>query len=305
MGDNDYVFFHTTGAPLFFDAVHEAQKSLYLGTGGTDLLTAFGPNDFLDGKTGNDFFFLSASSGTLKGGAGKKDTLDLFRADSGARINFEKGFVKIDGEKTKIKGIEIVSATDFDDVVISDNEKRDIRTWLGDDLIDARSNDKVDAGDGKDTIVAFGSNIKIDAGADADTISAIGPNIRVQGGAGHDDITIISKNGVALGGGGKDVIVSSGVNTRIKGGAGEDSIEVTKGSATVSGGAGMDAFIFRQTEASVTIDDYEAGEEVRVFEIASGVTVQQQDDDVVISFFSGGKVTILDTTVAEVNLIEG
>lgn len=282
---NAYFFFHPRGAPDFFSELHGGQRMLSRGSNWTDVIEVFGPDDVAVGRKGNDTFYMSTSVGRIDGGKGRHDEIDMFRAESGAKINFKQGVIRIAGEETGIKGIEHISATDFGDVVRSDGKGHEIRTWNGRDKVIARTGDTVDTGNGADEIAVFGDDVTVNAGNQ------------------DDDIFLRSgRNHTVNAGPGADVIVSAGIAATIDGGAGDDTFRIDDGTAKVSGGKGMDRFVFRGLEGRVVIADYQPGEEIEVFEVGSGVDVVQDGDNATIRFLEG-TVVILNTDIADLNVI--
>ncbi|MBR7025405.1 MAG: hypothetical protein IKI08_05295, partial [Selenomonadaceae bacterium] len=123
----------------------------------------------------------------------------------------------------------------------------------------------INLGNGNDSIISTGANVTINGGAGNDYIKSTGAGSSVLGGAGADTIacgggadTIDAGagNDIVYGGSGADSIFGNSGNDSLNGAAGNDSLWGGAGNDTLTGGAGADTFIYRPSEGTDTITDY-------------------------------------------------
>jgi hypothetical protein len=190
------------------------------GADGDDRLDGASGNDTLDGGAGNDTLLGGSSSDTLIGGLGDdlidggtgNDLLDFSAAAAGVTVDLVLGTATGEGNDTLLN-IENVTGSAFDDVIGGSDGKNLILGGAGNDVLHGAggndtltgeagldqlfgdagndtlkwdSADKIDGGDGFDTIDAKLSS--------ADTIDLRGLDFanveRIQTGSGKDNVTL-------------------------------------------------------------------------------------------------------------------
>jgi len=281
------------GHPAFFETLHGDVPWKTVGDGERNVLEGYGRQDILLGRGGNDLFYFYTDIKKIVGGGGRRDLLDLYEAPSGATILLDMGKAILDGRTTKLKGVEAVNGSDFDDTITGDGKKNILRGFDGKDTLTGQDNDKLFGGDGRDTLIVTGSGNKLFGGRHKDKLIAeAGGNI-LNGGPGHD--RLVSK---------------AGDNT-LNGQAGDDLLVSRTGNDILTGGRGEDTFLFESVHASNfnTIRDYEAGEDIILDmsrEEFQDVTVVKQGNDTLISYETSPgvqfEVLVLNTTPADIDL---
>lgn len=224
--------------PTYYDFLHAGNKVLIEGSNKSDILIGYGPDDVLLGLKGNDYFQFYDSVKRIDGGAGKKDAIDFYTRDTPINVDLNAGTITVNGNTTKVRGVEVIHAGNKGDTLRSDPNKAEVLYgYGGNDRIFCGSDDKVFAGRGADRVVHVGDNA------------------------------------VLWGQGGNDRIVVTGNGNKIFGGRGDDSLIVKSGtSAVLRGGPGVDNFEFRKNYADAyhEILDYENGEVISLTGINGG-----------------------------------
>lgn len=214
--------------PSYYNYLHDGNKVLIEGSNTSDALIAWGTDDVLLGFRGTDYFQFYGSVKRIDGGAGKKDTIDFYTRDTPIEVDLDVGKITVNGNTTKVRGVEVIHAGNKGDLLQGDPDKAEVfQGYGGNDRIFTGSNDKVHAGRGRDRVDHIGDN------------------------------------GVLWGQGGNDKIFASGNGNKLFGGLGDDKLVVRSGtSATLRGGPGVDEFAFRDIYAGAyhEIKDYEKGE---------------------------------------------
>lgn len=178
---------------------------------GTDRVDAGAGDDWLaDGETGQ--------SDTYEGGAGS-DHISYAAGSAGVTIDLAAGTAGAQGEGDRLSSFEGATGTHLADVLIG---------GPGPDVLDPGDADDVALGHGgDDTIVEtnhFGDD-RIEGGDGADTIRSEHGNDRVDGGAGDDVLDGGDGEDVLLGGDGADRIQGGFAFDSLDGGAGDDLLE--------------------------------------------------------------------------------
>jgi Ca2+-binding RTX toxin-like protein len=235
------------------------------GSDHDDLLIGDENANLLDGGAGNDTLIGAAGPDTLIGGAGI-DTVDYRDATAGVKVNLATGsggtaaamnrsFAPASApasapagappdEGDELSGIENIAGSDYDDLLIGDENANVIDGRGGSDtLIGGAGADSLIGGDGVDTAdygdSSAGVTVDLSAGtglggdAEGDTLS----EIEDVAGSDYDDLLIGDENANLLDGrGGNDTLI---------GGAGAD---------TLIGGDGTDLADYSASDAGVTVD---------------------------------------------------
>ena len=126
-------------------------------------------------------------------------------------------------------------------------------------LTGSGKNQTITAGDGNDTIIAYGDEMKIFGDAGNDSILTKGNAQTISAGEGNDTITAYGDETKIFGDAGNDSILAKGNAQTIDGGEGND---------TLVGGAGADKFVYGV--GNDVIDNYGDGDKIS---LASDVTI--------------------------------
>lgn len=245
----------------------------FQGMAGSDQLFGQGGNDKLFGGNGADHLFGGAGADMLVGGA-DWDRVYYFGPTDGVTVNLSTGIGSGgDAEGDTYAGIEAVSGSAQNDILIGNDQTNNMSGGEGDDVLKGGGGDDfifgdegadvVNGGAGIDSTGFYASNaaVQIDLGAntasggfaEGDVISGLE---NVDGSLFSDTIT---GNGVAniiraqkgkdviSGRGGDDSLEGNEGNDTIDGGNGDDWIEGNEGNDTLTGGAGADKFFMFST----------------------------------------------------------
>lgn len=307
-----------------------------LGNGGVDRISGYGGNDFLRGDDGDDRLFGGAGNDLIRGGAGADlmsggagdmDVVSYASDTAGVSINLNTGSAS-GGEATgdTILFFEGVIGGSGDDVLIGSAADNGLFGGNGndillggagdDDMAGGNGNDTMRGGAGADTMDGNGGvdtllytndttgvtvdiNANTASGGDA-TGDVISGFENVTGGSGNDVMTGNGDSNEIRGGSGNDILDGGAGDDTILGSAGDDTINGGDGADVLTGGGGADIFIFVDGDAGTdVITDFDIGVDVIQFlDAASGDTAfQQVGDDTVISYGTGGTLTLEDTLV--------
>ena len=233
----------------------------FIGTPGNDILNGTPGDDWLDGLGGNDVLFGNGGLDGLSGGAGDDslyggaeddwlnggpgndlldggptgqfvDTADYSDSPTGVNVNLADGFAYDDGWGgiDTLVGIEAVTGSSFNDILIGDSGYNWFRPGTG--------NDYVDAGGGFDVLFyeslsSGGVIINLDAGT-AQGLDGLGNvvftdtvlNFEAAHGSYFDDvITLTTGSGYGFGRAGNDTIYGLSGNDSLIGGSGNDILD--------------------------------------------------------------------------------
>jgi VCBS repeat-containing protein len=202
-----------------------------LGNSGNDSLFGQGGNDQIDGGDGDDTILGGDGDDNILAGIGNDTVLGGNGADS---INGGSGNDVLNGEA----GADSIVGSFGDDV-----------------LIGGDGNDSLNGGIGNDSIYGdLGNDVAI--GEDGNDIFVMGGgDDHGFGGNGNDYFYMGEGNDIMSGGAGVDVLLGEGGNDWLDGGTGVDYY---------FGGTGNDVFIVRGGEGPKVINDWNAGDLVRI-----------------------------------------
>jgi Ca2+-binding RTX toxin-like protein len=319
----NYKAFYTLLMPSLFVAL------LYEGSVFSDVIEGFSGDDTLEGMGGNDTLIISDGVDLFKGGAGKHDLISGRELDNGIKANLDKGFVKHDGGKTKVRKVEDVDGTDFADEIKGDANNNRLSGFAGNDVISGRGgNDRLSGGKGNDILSGGAGDDTLDGGAGLDTLSGDRGNDVLSGGGGADTIFGGKGNDLLRGNAGQDLLVGNEGNDRlfggkgadllfgfagsdkIFGGGGRDSITGGTGNDVLTGGQGMDKFIFEtiadnKSEMDV-VKDYTLNEDILRLQgvTAADVTVSNSFGDTIVTYSSGTAGAVQEIVLENVVLTE-
>ena len=242
-----------------------------IGTTGRDSFLGGSANDTVEGGAGNDIFVASAGNDVFSGGLGAFDRISLENATQGVVFdvgnpNAQAVFV---GDGTlRVAGVESVSGSNFDDVLIGTIGLNDLNGQGGNDVLIGRGggdglsggagddimqgsagNDEIFGGTGVDTADYSNATVNVSVnlalGGNQDTgfgIDQISSTENITGGTGHDELT---GNGFAnrlVGGFGDDRLIGNG---------GDDVLRPGRGNDLVNGGLGNDTVDFADAAGNV------------------------------------------------------
>ena len=242
----------------------DANDNVLNGNDGNDILNGAGGADTLLGGLGDDIL-ISDGLDTVDGGEGT-DTIDLSGLAEGVVIDLDlntptPGPATQDGAildapggevVVEVDDVENVIGTDFDDLILGNNEINILEGGAGNDSIHSFAGaDILDGGTGIDTaLFTAGSGVVVDLDEDGNAISSFGDQLisfeNINGSAAGDDIISGNSGANVLNGqGGNDILNGEGGVDTLLGGDGND---VLVGGAGVldflTGGAGFDTFDF-------------------------------------------------------------
>lgn len=202
---------------------------------GDDSLTGDAGEDVLTGGDGDDTLYGGVGLDILNGGAGS-DTALFDSVSGGIIVDLALGTAVQGALTEQLVGIENVSATSGNDILIGDNGANRLIGGNGADRLEGRGgDDRLVAGSGGRIGEAPETGSILDGGDGADTLL---------GGTSHDTL---------LGGAGNDLIEGGlGGTDIIDGGDGDDVVSWTGGD-TIAGGAGFDTVVYRGDRAQYTI----------------------------------------------------
>lgn len=222
------------------------------GSGGNDTLYGDDGSDSLDGGKGNDLIVGGKGADKLAGGDGV-DTADYSVSVAGVAVSLKAGTGSGgDAEGDTLSGIENVTGSKFDDVLIGDNGVNILDGGTGNDVLAGGAGaDKLVGGDGVDTAdyasssAAVTVNLETGVGkggdAEGDTLSGIENLI---GSKFNDVLTGNAGTNMIDGGDGDDTITGGSNDDKLYGGEGNDLflVEWSYHGDTYDGGAGIDTF---------------------------------------------------------------
>lgn len=246
------------GDDYFFD--QNQTWGLY-GGDGNDVLVGGGGMDSSYGENGDDLFVIDQDGGgtwdALNGQAGS-DTISYERFTQGVYIDFatlggwswDPSAKYIYGDS--IAGMENVTGTRWNDIILGDTGGNVLRGLAGDDALYGR--------DGDDTLEGGVGADHLDGGAGSDTASYsssnagvyidLGSGMAAAADAAGDVFTSIEN---ITGSKFDDELRGDGGNNVLNGGGGDDFITMSGGSDVIDGGSGRDTFDASTSTSPVTI----------------------------------------------------
>lgn len=246
------------------------------GAGGDDIIRALGGDDTIFGLAGTDSY---------DGGAGT-DTLDLSDATTGTVARLDLDAVRnADGDRASLTGIENVTGSNFDDILVGDEGANRLLGCSGDDQLVGLAGDNQLFGNTGDDVLRGGAGDDILNGSTGqDTLLGEAGEDVLRGGAGNDKIS---------GGGGSDHII---------GGADADVIEGGSGFDRIFGGTGTDVFVMTDGFGYNRIFDFEDGVDRLNFADHASVS---SIADLTIHTFNLGADTRIDVAADEFIVLVG
>lgn len=244
-------------------------RDVALGGSGDDYVDLGAGRDVAEGGAGVDALFGRAGADDLRGGVGSgltteglvggpgddvlrggpgRDATQYFDAPRGVRVDLRTGRARGHGDDVLI-GIEGVVGSNFDDVVIGDDQGNGLFGQAGDDVLRGNGSgtladgtldvlsgddgdDQLDGGGGED-LVLFG-RIPVPVSVDLATGSAVGQ--------GTDELVDV------------EVVQGSRLDDTLVGGPADDVLVGNLGDDEIDGGSGEDTALFADVVGPVEVD---------------------------------------------------
>ena len=284
-------------------------------------------NDTVYGGSGNDYVRVGGGEESFDGGSGT-DYISYYDSTGGITANLEEDTVSGSwAVNDTIKDFESISGSKTGgDHITGTSGANVIKTYGGNDRVYAgKGSDRVELGDGNDYVRVGGGEESFDGGSGTDYISyydstggimidlaadtvsgswAVNDTIKnfesaSGSGTGNDQMYGTSGANTLKGFGGDDLISGRAGDDQLYGGAGDDQL---------FGGAGADEFHIRHGEGHDTIEDFENNLDVIQLDDFNFNSAQdafafanQVGNNVVFDFGSGDGLTVIDTTLAQLN----
>jgi len=263
---NDFIYADRSDYSLWF-------SNILSGGDGDDYIYSWFGNDTISGGTGNDLIYDPGGNDTIAGGAGI-DELGYGNTAIGVTVDLRVTVAQNTGGGgiDTITGIENLSGSNNNDVLVGNAGANRIRGSYGNDFLNGGngddvlageySNDNINGGAGVDTATyeyAFGG-VTVDLailGAQ-DTINDgidIITNIENLTGSNYDDtLSGNTGNNVIEGGTGNDLLNGRGGNDTVRGGDGDDTLIRMGGDDLLFGNTGIDTASYFNASAAVTVN---------------------------------------------------
>ena len=222
-----------------------------LGGSGDDIMIGDSNANELSGGEGNDILSGRGGNDRLDGGSGT-DTADYSFAGNGVTIDMSlatpTGTVVPDLDVDILVSIENITGSNFDDILIGDDEVNTIIGGSGDDRISGGSGDDIiDGGDGNDFLDYSASldRVNLNLGSPSN------PQGYITASVGTDDDLVRNVESV-IGSALNDTITGSNIANTLLGQDGNDVLAGADGDDTLDGGFGNDQ-LFGQLGADIFI----------------------------------------------------
>ncbi|PTM97179.1 calcium-binding protein [Mycoplana dimorpha] len=198
----------TDPTPPTTDPNPPTTDKVYLGTNGNDRMPLAGQstsgNETMKGLGGNDVLLGSAGADVLDGGSGT-DRASYDKSPAGVQINLKAGTASGGhAQGDKLIGIEDVTGSKYNDVLIGDDGKNVLKGGYGADKLDGGAgNDTLHGGPGKDLLTggAGADTFAFKSAAEAGSDSSRDVITDFQKGQDKIDLSAIDANGSAKGNG--------------------------------------------------------------------------------------------------------
>ena len=246
------------------------------GSAGDDVLAGDGGANVFDGGDGDDILAGRGGADTLIGGDGV-DTADYSESGAGVTVNLADGTgLGGDAEGDVLSGIENLTGSDFDDLLIGDEHANLLDGGAGNDtLIGAAGPDTLIGGAGIDTVdyrdATAGVTVNLATGrggvappeagfmafsfAPAEALEEGGGEEGEEGGPGDtSDGDVLSGIENIAGSDYDDLLIGDENANQIDGRAGNDTLIGGGGADTLIGGDGVDTADYSESGAGVTVD---------------------------------------------------
>lgn len=285
-------------------------ENIYGGGGGDTLIgdsnantiRGYAGNDTIQGLDGNDILYGDQGADSIDGGAG----VDwAYYTSSTAGVTIDLGANTAtggDAQGDTFTSIERIFGSAHDDTITGDANANYLRGWSGaDQLNGADGNDFLDGGASGDVLNGgSGSDWAYYTGAAAgQTINLANASLNAGSEATGD--TYISIENVFGSIHADDITGDSGANS-LRGFLGDDILEGGAGNDLLRGEAGADTFHFILGTGTDTVDDFNAGEDVLLFEnygfaTSAAVIAAASQSGANVEIVSGGDTIIVEDTL--------
>jgi len=237
---------------------------------------------------------------------GGEDTIDLSSFSTGVRVDLDTntptpgpisqdGIVQVDGETLfTLTDFENIVGTDFDDVLLGNQDINNINGGAGNDSIHSFGGaDTVDGGSGIDTLLLSATPVGTVVTLDETGSGTVTIN-------GNDADTFSNFENISGSNAGDDVLTGNQVDNVLNGNGGDD---------TLTGGEGSDTFVVNQTSGNDTITDFENGVDVidvqdfgADFDLDAAIAAAVQDGaNTVITLDDATTLTLQDVMLADLD----
>jgi Ca2+-binding RTX toxin-like protein len=217
---------------------------------GNDIIFGNDGLDSLQGEQGNDFLVGGRDADILDGGEGN-DTASYFTSENRVSVSLTTGEGWFgDAKGDKLTAIENLEGSEFEDLLIGDNQNNIIsglggndllKAEAGDDLLDGgEGSDRLLAGDGQDTLFGQAGDDLLKAGNGNDLLDGGEGNDQLYGEAGDDSLEGNSGNDYLEGGEGNDSLLGNIGNDQLYGQLGQDTLLGGSGDDLLDGGEDND-----------------------------------------------------------------
>ena len=211
--------------------------------GGNDIVAGSPANDVVRGGDGDDIMIGEGGADLLNGGGGV-DTVDYGSETgfSGVAVNISGGSVTdTRGARDQFISVENVIGTRLDDTLFGDGAANRLEGGDGDDSINAKGGDDVVlGGEGNDTLVGGTGDDRVEGASGDDVLGGRGGDDILLGQFGNDRIFGQLGDDTIEGHAGDDVINGGQGDADIDGGQGADDIRGRDGDDVIQGGDGAD-----------------------------------------------------------------
>ena len=266
-----------------------------IGSSGNDTIVGNNEDNTLDGSAGNDTLWGAAGNDTLIGGAGL-DTATYENASKKIIVNLNASNKQVseDGDNSfdELIGIENITGSKFNDIIVGDNNINTILGGAGDDTISGgKGNDVLKGGAGTDTLSYANttSNDKVIINLSTNQASVI---------TGTDtQIDTISEFDNIITGESDDNITGSNAKNIINAGAGNDILNGGAGNDILNGEAGNDTFISNSLDGTKNVIDGGAGSDtVDYSALVNKITLSLDDSNLSdVTMHTASSTVILDS----------
>lgn len=194
-------------------------------------------------EDGNDLIYGTVGGrGQIEAGEGRDElNYSLLDGGNGINVSFGKALVKGGNGRDRFEDIEVVTGSQYRDVIAGDSSDQIFNGGDGNDVFRTRGGtDEVHGDAGDDLVIGTGSGEWVSGGEGADIVRVYGGDDEVYGDAGADILRLGSGADYAEGGADDDRIFGQGGDDEIDAGDGNDYVEGGNGRDLIFGGDGDD-----------------------------------------------------------------
>ncbi len=212
----------------------DADNDMLNGDGGNDVLLGGGGNDTVNGGIDNDLLFGNEDNDILNGGAG---TDQLFGGMGNDTVHGDDNADLMNGQD----GIDQLFGDNGNDTIFGGAGNDIMNGGIGIDLMNGQNDDDLINGDaGNDALFGDIGNDTLNGGADDDDLKGSTGNDLLNGDAGIDRLFGEGENDILNGGSENDQLFGGSGTDTLNGDGGADDLFGQFGNDTLNGGAGDD-----------------------------------------------------------------